>query len=351
MTSPSSKPRPTIYDVAREAGVSKSLVSLVLNDSPLVAEAKREAVRDAIRKLGYRRSQAASSLASNRTRTIGLVIDDFRNPWFVELLNGLRTTMGPHGFHVAVREHFTLGGTTMNAIDGFRDAQVDALVVAAEPGRDFEDLGIPTVLEGTRCNTIEGADLIGSDQAQGVNLLMEHLRSLGHERIGHVTGAGGSADIRRKAYSDFMESAGLEPLVNGFANPTNEEGGSLGTVELLREHPGLTAVFTANDTMALGARAALRETGYEVPGDVSLIGFDNSQLARSRFLDLTTVDNHAFDVGLACAEALLRRIADPGTSPGRITIPTGLVIRTSSATPGRGRPENQAADARSSVKQ
>lgn len=333
MTSPSSKPRPTIYDVAREAGVSKSLVSLVLNDSPLVAEAKREAVRDAIRKLGYRRSQAASSLASNRTRTIGLVIDDFRNPWFVELLSGLRTTMGPHGFHVAVREHFTLGGTTMNAIDGFRDTQVDALVVAAEPGRDFEDLGIPTVLEGTRCNTIEGADLIGSDQAQGVNLLMEHLRSLGHERIGHVTGAGGSAGIRRRAYSDFMESAGLEPLVNGFANPTNEEGGYLGTVELLREHPGLTAVFTANDTMALGARAALRETGYEVPGDVSLIGFDNSQLARSRFLDLTTVDNHAFDVGVACAEALLRRIADPGTSPGRITIPTGLVIRTSSAAP------------------
>ena len=112
MTSPSSKPRPTIYDVAREAGVSKSLVSLVLNNSPLVAEAKRKAVRDAIRKLGYRRSQAASSLASNRTRTIGLVIDDFHNPWFVELLSGLRTTMGPHGFHVAVREHFTLGGTT-----------------------------------------------------------------------------------------------------------------------------------------------------------------------------------------------------------------------------------------------
>ena len=351
MTPPSSTPRPTIYDVAREAGVSKSLVSLVLNDSPLVAEAKREAVRNAIRKLGYRRSQAASSLASNRTRTIGLVIDDFRNPWFVELLNGLRTTMGPHGVHVAVREHFTLEGTIMNAIEGFRDTQVDALVVAAEPGRDFEGLGIPTVLEGTRRNTIEGADLISSDQVQGVNLLLEHLCSLGHERIGHVTGAGGSADIRRKAYSDFMKSTGLEPLVEGFANPTNEEGGYLGTVELLQKSPGLTAVFVANDTMALGARAALRETGYEVPGDVSLVGFDNSQLAQSRFLDLTTVDNHAFDIGMACAEALLRRITDPGASPRQITIPTGLVIRTSSATPGRGRPENQAADARSSVKQ
>lgn len=331
MTPPSSTPRPTIYDVAREAGVSKSLVSLVLNDSPLVAEAKRDAVRDAIEKLGYRRSRAASSLASNRTRTIGLVIDDFRNPWFVELLNGLRTTMGPHGFHVAVREHFTLGETTMNAVEGFRDTQVDALVVAAEPGRDFEDLGFPTVLEGTRRNTVAGADLISSNQVQGVHLLMEHLRSLGHERIGHVTGTGGSADIRRRAYEEFMDSSGLEPLVCGFPNQTNEEDGYLGTAELLRRQPGMTAVFAANDTMALGARAALREAGREVPDDVSLIGFDNSQLARSRFLDLTTVDNHAFDVGIACAEALLRRLADPESSPERVTVPTSLVIRTSSA--------------------
>jgi len=288
--------RPTIYDVAREAGVSKSLVSLVLNQSPLVAEAKREAVQEAIRRLGYRRSQAASSLASSRTRTIGLVIDDFRNPWFVELLNGLRTTMGPHGFHVAVREHFTLGGTVANAIDGFRDTQVDALVVAAEPGRDFEDPGIPVVLEGTRCNTIAGADLIYSDQPQGVRLLMDHLHSLGHERIGHVTGLGGSATIRRQAYARCMEAAGQAPWIVGFSHQTNEEGGYLGTAELLREHPEVTAVFTANDTMALGARAALQETGRRVPHDVSLVGFDNSQLAQSRFLSLTTVDNHAFDL-------------------------------------------------------
>ena len=323
--------RPTIYDVAREAGVSKSLVSLVLNQSPLVAEAKREAVQEAIRRLGYRRSQAASSLASSRTRTIGLVIDDFRNPWFVELLNGLRTTMGPHGFHVAVREHFTLGGTVANAIDGFRDTQVDALVVAAEPGRDFEDPGIPVVLEGTRCNTIAGADLIYSDQPQGVRLLMDHLHSLGHERIGHVTGLGGSATIRRQAYARCMEAAGQAPWIVGFSHQTNEEGGYLGTAELLREHPEVTAVFTANDTMALGARAALQETGRRVPHDVSLVGFDNSQLAQSRFLSLTTVANHAFDAGIACAEALLRRFAAPDAPPRHVVLATSLVARSSSA--------------------
>jgi len=192
--SPRRRPvRPTIYDVAREAGVSKSLVSLVLNDSSLVAEPKRQAVQDAIAKLGYRRSQAASALAADRTRTVGLVIDDFQNPSFVELLRGLRAAVGPQGFHVAIREHYRDGDTFVNAIDGFLDSQVDALVVAAEPGRDLPTLGVPTVLEGTRLHRIDDADTVESDQRHGVDQLMEHLRSAGHRRIGHVTGAGGAA--------------------------------------------------------------------------------------------------------------------------------------------------------------
>lgn len=331
MTSNPRPNRPTIYDVAREAGVSKSLVSLVLNDSDLVAEAKRAAVLEAIRKLGYRRSRAAASLAGQRTKTVGLVIDDFQNPWFVEVLRGLRTAMGPHGFHVAIREHHRVGGVLVNAIDGFLDTQVDALVIAAEPGRDLPELGIPTVLEGTRLHTVTGADHVSSDQVLGVRLLLQHLHSLGHQRIGHVTGVGGAAERRLQAYLDFMASVGQPPRFAGQLNDTNEDGGYAGTVELLRRHPEITAVFAANDTMALGARAALREVGREVPADAALIGYDNSQLARSRFLDLTTVDNRGFDVGVACGEAILRRLADPSTPPTSVVIPSRLVVRSSSA--------------------
>jgi len=128
-----------------------------------------------------------------------------------------------------------------------------------------------------------------------------------------------------------MEAAGQAPWIVGFSHQTNEEGGYLGTAELLREHPEVTAVFTANDTMALGARAALQETGRRVPHDVSLVGFDNSQLAQSRFLSLTTVDNHAFDAGIACAEALLRRFAAPDAPPRHVVLATSLVARSSSA--------------------
>lgn len=331
--SPRRRPvRPTIYDVAREAGVSKSLVSLVLNDSTLVAEAKRQAVQDAIAKLGYRRSQAASALAADRTRTVGLVIDDFQNPSFVELLRGLRSAVGPQGFHVAIREHYREGDTFVNAIDGFLDSQVDALVVAAEPGRDLPTLGVPTVLEGTRLHRIDDADTVESDQRHGVEQLMGHLRSAGHRRIGHVTGAGGAAAVRLQAYLEAMEAQGEAARFAGGSNETNEDGGYAGAVELLRRHPDVTAVFAANDTMALGARAALREAGREVPRDVALIGYDNSHLARSRFLDLTTVDSHAYDAGVACGEAILRRLAEPDLPPASVVVPSTLVVRSSSAT-------------------
>jgi len=323
--------RPTIYDVAREAGVSKSLVSLVLNGSDLVSGAKREAVRAAIDKLGYRPSRAAANLAADRTHTVGMVIDDFQNPWFVEVLQGIRAVMGPRGFHVAIREQYWAGDVFVNAIDGFLDTQVDALVIAAEPGHDFDPLGIPTVVEGTRLHTVRGADHVASDQELGVNLLLGHLQSLGHTRIGHVTGVGGAAKRRLDAYCGVMERIGEPRRYAGDRNPTNEEGGYAGTVELLRRHPEITAVFAANDTMALGARAALREIGREVPVDAALIGYDNSQLARSRFLDLTTVDNRGFDVGVACGEALLRRLEDPEAERQNIVIPSRLVVRSSSA--------------------
>jgi len=324
--------RPTIYDVAREAGVSKSLVSLVLNDSALVSAEKREAVKAAIQRLGYRPSRAAASLASDRTHTVGLVIDDFQNPWFVETLKGLRDSMGPRGFRVAIREHYQVGDTLINAVDDFLNTQVDALVIAAEPGHDFEQLGIPTVLEGTRLNTIKGADHVSSDQDLGVRMILEHLQSLGHVRIGHVTGVGGSAAVRRQAYVHTMTASGQPPRYAGERNETNDEGGYTGTVELLRRHPEITAVFAANDTMALGARAALREVRREVPRDVALVGYDNSLLARSRFLDLTTVDNRGYDVGVACGEVLLRRLTGEYDGPPEtIVLPPRLVVRSSSA--------------------
>ena len=321
--------RPTIYDVAREAGVSKSLVSLVVNESPLVSDVKRAAVKDAIARLGYRPSRAAATLATQRTRMVGLVVDDFENPWFVTLLRGVREVMGPQGFQVAVREHYHLGDHVVNAVEGFLDSQVDALLIAGEPGHDFGPLGVPAVIQGTRLHDVAGADRVLSDEPMGVRLVMEHLYERGHRLIGHVTGAGGSAKVRLDAYLEVVAAAGERHRYAGVGNETNEEGGYLGALELLDRYPGVTAVFAANDTMALGVRAALRERGKEVPVDVALAGYDDSLLARSRFLDLTTVDVRGLEAGRACGEVLLRRLADPGNDLETVVVPTSLVVRSS----------------------
>lgn len=147
-----------------------------------------------------------------------------------------------------------------------------------------------------------------------------------------MTGAGGAAAVRLEAYLEAMAAVGEAPRFAGRSNETNEDGGYAGAVELVRLHPDVTAVFAANDTMALGARAALREAGREVPRDVALIGYDNSHLARSRFLDLTTVDSHAYDAGVACGEAILRRLAEPDLPPAAVVVPSTLVVRSSSVT-------------------
>ncbi len=326
--------RPTIYDVAQQAGVSKSLVSLVLNGSDQVSEAKRLAVLEAIEALGYRRSHAASSLARHRTHTVGLIVDDFENPWFVPLLHGLRETLAPQGLHVAIREQRPVAGKGVHAIEEFLESEVDALVVAAEPGRDYGALGIPTVVESTRLHAIAGADGVCSDQVAGAKLAVDHLVAQGHKRIGHVTGTGGAAATRREGYARAMATHGLEALIAGEQNETTDEGGYLGAAALLFAHPDVTAVFTANDTMAQGARAALLEFGRRVPHDIALVGHDNSPAARSRLMDLTTIDPCNHEVGVRAAHALLRRMGSPDEAPEDIRVAPRLVVRSSSLVTG-----------------
>lgn len=164
-----------------------------------------------------------------------------------------------------------------------------------------------------------------------MRLVMAHLRERGHERIGHVTGLGGSARMRLGAYLEDVAAAGEEPRYAGEEFETNEEGGYRGTLHLLDRHPDVTAVFAANDTMALGARAALRERGREVPDDVALAGYDDSLLAQSRFLDLTTVDARGRDVGNVCGEVLLRRLADPAKEVETVVVAPRLIVRSSTS--------------------
>ncbi|MGN6408896.1 MAG: LacI family DNA-binding transcriptional regulator [Curtobacterium sp.] len=325
---------PTIIDVATLAGVSKSLVSMVMRDDPGVSDARRAAVLAAAAELGYRPNRAAAILAGTRTRTIGVVVDDFRNPWYVPMLDGIREALTPHGLRLTLADTRANAHLGSSPFDDLLSLRVDGVVLAAE---GFPDLTVPAdtpvVVAGVRADLPAGLDVVASDEAAGGRLAADHLVGLGHRRIAHVTGSGGPAAVRREATVARMVASGIEPLVYG-DGPTSEQTGYRGTAAALEDHPDLTAVFAANDVMAMGAIAAVHEAGLRVPQDVSVVGNDETPLAASPLLRLTTVDPHNDEVGRLAADRLVQLIgAVSRPEPTRVLVPPSLVVRSTTAPP------------------
>ena len=333
MTAEGAGRQPTIYDVAAAAGVSKSLVSLVLQGSPRVSEARRVAVEEAIAQLRYRPSRAAATLAGSRTRTIGVLIEDYRNLWFVELLAGLHLELAPLGYRVAVEELSLNASVDASPVDGLLALRVEGIVIATEPTEEMASAtSIPVVVAGSRELVLPGADVVANDDHLGGRLATEHLLGLGHRLIGHLTGAGRAARLRTEAHTETLRAADLPVRIFGGGGTTEIDGYELAG-RLLEDHPDTTAIFAANDLMALGAAAAAQERGRAVPQDLSLIGYDNSPLAHAQLLRLTTVDDRSRQVGIAAARHLLSRLDESAAQPSVSLIAPELVVRSSTAPP------------------
>lgn len=333
--------RPTIIDVAQRAGVSKSLVSMALRGDPGVSPARREAVIRAADQLGYRPNRAASLLAGTRSDTVGVVVDDLRNPWYLPLLEGIRGALVPHGLRLTLTDAAMNRHLGADPLDDAVSLRVDGLIMAAE-ALDHRAVpeGLPVVVAGTRARRPEGAAVVAADEGTGIRLALDHLWGLGHREVAHLTGPGGSATARREAAeAAAAERPDVRLTVEG-EDATTEEAGYAATLRALRDRPGVTAILAANDVMAMGALAAARELGLRVPEDLSVMGHDASPLAASPLLRLTTVDPRNDDVGRAAAELLLRMIR--GEAEGRPAETTllrpGLITRRSTgAAPTRPR--------------
>jgi len=321
--------RPTLHDVAARAGVSKSLASLALQGSPKVAEASRAAILTAADELGYRPNRTASSLVTQRTHTIGVHILDLHNPVFAEILDGVQEAVRDHDYSTLLVTGNADARAERTEITRLLESRVEGLVLIAHRLSD-DDLAaiareVPTVVVTWPTEGIDGLDSVSGDDLAGARLAVDHLVSLGHTRIAHVSGGDNRiARQRRTGYEHAVADHGLEPFVVDGA--FTEQGGYAGAQAAV--DGGATALVVGNDLAAIGALAALRSRGLHVPDDVSVVGYDGMRLLES--LDITTVAQPLADMGRVAADLLMQRIAKPGLASVHRQVETRLVARGSS---------------------
>ena len=321
-------------DVARDAGVSRALVSLVMRESPNVSPAKRAAVLESAAALGYSPNRLASRLASHRTKTLGVLFLDLHNPVFADIYDGIAESLAGSGNQVMVAVGSADPGTELEAVRSFVDLRVDGVLLAGYTGTSAELAGAlrgtPAVVI-TREMEVDGVDSVLTDDFRSGALAVEHLYELGHRRIAHV-------DIsdwlpytaRREGYLHAMKQFGLEPLL--VHSDMTERGGRSVMEQFLDSGAPLpTAVFAHNDLTAIGIMEALADRGLSVPGDMAIVGCDNIEVGASPLIGLTSIDQHAGELGRVAARAMLERIAGTAAGPG-VThkLEPALMVRRSS---------------------
>jgi len=328
----------TIRTVAERAGVSKSLVSLVLRGSPNVSEAKRRAVQQAINELGYRPNLIARTLSERRTNMVGVLLNDLRNPWFVDCLEGLTQVLHAQGLRTMLADGRLDRRTDESLLQAFLELRVDGLVLLGSmpcsPVIVEATAGVPTVVAASRDIALPHVDVVANDDRHGTELALSHLLELGHTRIAHLAGTFGAvAEIRRRSYLHVMDSRGLAGRQLLERCDGTEEGGYRAAIRLLTRADRPSAIFAVNDIACVGAMSAARELGLRIPQDVSMVGYDNTSLAQIRHLWLTSVDNASPEVGRRAGEALLRRMTRPRADATEQLVRPTLQVRGTTGLP------------------
>lgn len=329
---------PSMAQVAERAGVSHQTVSRVLNDASLVKEETRLRVLAAIEELGYRRNLAARMLATNRSRRIGMVTAHLalHGPSMIAL--GLQEAGHQEGYDVSIVGLSEFSSASLqSAVDRLCDQAVEAIVVAvahreaAELTRSLQ-LSIPVV---TVQGVVAGSPLsAGIDQGMGARLAVEHLLDLGHRHVAHVSGPLDwvEAEQRRVGWRRAHEDRGLlpGPEIEGDWSPASGHRAGL----LIADDADVTAVFAGNDSMALGLLHALHERGRRVPGDVSVVGFDDLPEAAYYWPGLTTVYQDFSELGRRALHLALAGVRGDRDATLDLISPT-LTVRDSSGAPGQ----------------
>ncbi len=326
----------TIRDVAERAGVSVRTVSRVVNRRGEITEATRLRVQAAIDELGFHPNKLARALVTQHTDTIGVIVDDFANPFFAELAAAVQASAQAAGYSIFLCNSAGLWEEELRALDSLVAHGVDGIIVSPSAGltaerlSPFADRYGPIVAVGHaphhhRIGRIQIATRGGAHQA------VEHLINRGHRCIAMLCGIGAPAIHHR--YHGYREALLCHdlPLRDELVCPgaTTFERGRAATLALLAQHPDITAIFAYNDLLALGALRACAELGRRVPADCAVVGFDDIPLADWVSPSLTTVRVDKAALGGQAVELLLSMLTSPESAPPAITVETRLMVRES----------------------
>ena len=336
----------TIRDVARAAGVSVATVSRVLNNHARVRTETRSRVAAAAHELDYTPNEVARSLITSRTHAFGVLLPDLYGEFFSEVLRGVDLRARRDGFHLLVSSSHANGDDLVEALRSMR-GRIDGLIVMA-PDVDTSALvkaagtRLPLVLLDPGLHVL-GADSISIDNLGGAQAAVHHLLALGHRRIATITGPAGNADARQRldGYHQALAQGGVahEPGLEVEGDFT-EPSGFAAVNRLLRLAPRPTAIFAANDYMAIGAMSALSEAGLAVPRDMAIVGFDDIAMARYLNPPLTTVNVDLLDLGARAVDRLIDTKNGATTRRRHQVTPASLVVRRSCGSTNGG-PESR----------
>lgn len=326
----------TMYDVARLADTSVGTVSRYVNGSGYVGKTSRSRIRKAIDELGFVPNTAARSLTTKRSGLVGLVVSDLRNPFSAELAHAIQHAAKERDYSLVVSATDSDDERVLHVLSGLRGHQVDGLIVAHPESRVANDelvasvgQGVPLVLIGMRLDP-PVADRVTTDTFEGAVAAVRHLLDLGHRRIGFIQGPE-QVRGRRRGYLDALAAAGIptdESLIR--TDPLNREGGASAALAFLDQPDPPTAIFAANDAAALGVLQAAYLRKVRVPDDLSVVGFDDVELAAHAVPPLTTVAQPTLDLGREAVALLFGRLNGSGPENAvEHRLPCRLIVRDS----------------------
>jgi DNA-binding LacI/PurR family transcriptional regulator len=325
--------RPTLEDVARAAGVSRALVSIVVREAPGASDETRRRVLRVAAELGYRPDARARLLARSRTQLIGVVFN-IQHAFHADVLVGIYSAADEVGYEV-VLSGTTPGHDERRAVEALLGYRCDALILLGPdaPDQQIADLAarLPVVVVGRRIAHGE-VDAIRTDDMVGMRLAVNHLVRLGHRDIAHVDGgAGAKASDRRRGYRAAMAASGLRDRIRVIPGGQTSEAGVAAAAPLAALASRPSAVVAYDDDCASGLVDGLRIAGVDVPADVSVVGYDGSRLSRSSQNGLTTVAQDALALASIAVDRAVARLAGYAGSDRAVVLEPSLVVRRSTA--------------------